>query len=168
MSDLRRRDGISKAKGCRWWCWPAPNTAPAAAAIGPPRERFCSGVRAVLAVSFERIHRSNLVGMGVLPLELPDGKTWQRLGLTGEETFDIVGLDDSLQPAAQLTVRAKAADGTVEGVRLPGADRHAGRAGLLPQRRHPADRAAEDARLRTAQSPRLAAAFSARWVLVSI
>ena len=75
---------------------------------------FLLGVRAVLAVSFERIHRSNLVGMGVLPLEFPAGKTWQSLGLTGEETFDIVGLDDSLQPAATLTVRAKAADGTVK------------------------------------------------------
>ncbi|HEX4145799.1 MAG TPA: aconitate hydratase AcnA [Pirellulales bacterium] len=73
---------------------------------------FLLGVRAVLAVSFERIHRSNLVGMGVLPLELPEGKTWRDLGLTGEEVFDVVGLDDSLQPAAQLTVRAKAADGT--------------------------------------------------------
>ena len=73
---------------------------------------FLLGVRAVLAVSFERIHRSNLVGMGVLPLELPEGKNWRDLGLTGEEVFDVVGLDDSLQPAAQLTVRAKAADGT--------------------------------------------------------
>ena len=60
---------------------------------------FLLGVRAVLAVSFERIHRSNLVGMGVLPLELPDGKNWRDLGLTGEEIFDIPGLDDSLQPA---------------------------------------------------------------------
>jgi aconitate hydratase len=73
---------------------------------------FLLGVRAVMAVSFERIHRSNLVGMGVLPLELPSGKSWCDLGLTGEEVFDVLGLDDSLQPAAQLTVRAKATDGT--------------------------------------------------------
>ncbi|MGO8691189.1 MAG: aconitate hydratase AcnA [Thermoguttaceae bacterium] len=70
------------------------------------------GVRAVLARSFERIHRSNLVGMGVLPLALPPGQTWQTLGLTGEETFDIPGLDDSLQPRAELTVSATAADGS--------------------------------------------------------
>ncbi len=75
---------------------------------------FLLGVRAVLAVSFERIHRSNLVGMGVLPLELPEGKNWRDLGLTGEEVFDVVGLDDSLEAGAELTVRAKAADGKVK------------------------------------------------------
>jgi aconitate hydratase len=70
------------------------------------------GVRAVLAAGFERIHRSNLVGMGVLPLELPAGKTWQSLGLTGEEVFDIPDLNNSLQPRGELTVRATAADGS--------------------------------------------------------
>ena len=59
------------------------------------------GVRAVLAVSFERIHRSNLVGMGVLPLEFRRARAWQSLGLTGEEVFDIHGLDDTLQPGAR-------------------------------------------------------------------
>jgi aconitate hydratase len=51
------------------------------------------GVRAVIAESFERIHRSNLVGMGILPLQLADGSTVESLGLTGEEVFDIVGLE---------------------------------------------------------------------------
>jgi aconitate hydratase len=51
------------------------------------------GVKAVLASSFERIHRSNLIGMGVLPLQFPDGRSADDLGLTGEETFDIVGVD---------------------------------------------------------------------------
>ncbi|HEV2972159.1 MAG TPA: aconitate hydratase AcnA [Pirellulales bacterium] len=69
------------------------------------------GVRAVLASSFERIHRSNLVGMGVLPLVLP--KPWQELGLTGEERFDIPA-DDSLKPRSTITVRAAAADGSVK------------------------------------------------------
>ncbi len=64
------------------------------------------GVRAVIAASYERIHRSNLVGMGVLPLEFADGQTWQSLGLAGEETFDILGLDDNLQPRSSVTVRA--------------------------------------------------------------
>ena len=59
---------------------------------------FLLGVRAVIAASYERIHRSNLVGMGVLPLELPAGQTWQTLGLTGEETLRHPGLDD--RPAA--------------------------------------------------------------------
>jgi aconitate hydratase len=54
------------------------------------------GVRAVIAVSFERIHRSNLVGMGVLPLQFPDGETAESLGLTGEEEFTITGLADPL------------------------------------------------------------------------
>jgi aconitate hydratase len=65
------------------------------------------GVRAVIAESFERIHRSNLVGMGLLPLELADGATRQSLGLTGFETYDIEGLGPDLVPRATLTVRAR-------------------------------------------------------------
>jgi aconitate hydratase len=64
------------------------------------------GVRAVIAASYERIHRSNLVGMGVLPLEFPAGQSWQSLGLTGEETYDILGIEESLQPRSQVTVQA--------------------------------------------------------------
>ena len=71
------------------------------------------GVRAVIAESFERIHRSNLVGMGVLPLEFTNGETRQTLGLTGFETFDIVGLSDEMKPKSVLTVRATADDGNV-------------------------------------------------------
>ncbi len=69
------------------------------------------GVRAVIASSFERIHRSNLVNMGVLPLEFPAGQTWKSLGLTGEETFEIAGLDDQLKPRSQITIHATAPDG---------------------------------------------------------
>ncbi|MCH2182547.1 MAG: aconitate hydratase AcnA [Mariniblastus sp.] len=65
------------------------------------------GVKAVIAASYERIHRSNLVGMGVLPLEFADSESWQSLGLTGHETFDIQGLDDDLQPRSSLTVVAQ-------------------------------------------------------------
>ena len=64
------------------------------------------GIRAVIASSFERIHRSNLVGMGILPLQLPAGQSWESLGLTGEETFDVPGLNDSLRPGCELTVCA--------------------------------------------------------------
>ncbi|MEV4421938.1 aconitate hydratase [Patulibacter sp. NPDC049589] len=69
------------------------------------------GVRAVITESFERIHRSNLVGMGVLPLQYPDGQTAESLGLTGEETFTITGLADALN-AGELpkTVHVKADD----------------------------------------------------------
>ena len=63
------------------------------------------GVRAVVAASFERIHRSNLVGMGVLPLQFKDGSSPQSLGFDGTETFDVVGLDESLQPQSELVLR---------------------------------------------------------------
>jgi aconitate hydratase len=72
------------------------------------------GVRAVIAESFERIHRSNLVGMGVLPLEFVDGATRVLLGLTGFETFAIEGLSDDMRPKSKLTVRATSADGAVK------------------------------------------------------
>ena len=70
------------------------------------------GVRAVLATSFERIHRSNLVGMGVLPLVLPE--SWQQLGLTGEETFDIPF--ENLVPRTTVVVKATRPDGTVQDI----------------------------------------------------
>ncbi len=65
------------------------------------------GVKAVIAASYERIHRSNLVGMGVLPLEFADSQSWKSLGLDGHETYDIQGLDDDLQPRSTVTVVAK-------------------------------------------------------------
>ena len=71
------------------------------------------GVKAVLAESFERIHRSNLVNMGVLPLEFKAGQTAASLKLTGRESYDIVGMADTLTHAGEVTVRATAADGTV-------------------------------------------------------
>ena len=71
------------------------------------------GVRAVIAESFERIHRSNLVGMGVLPLEFVDGQSRHSVGLTGFESFTIAGLDDSLMHRATLTVHATRVDGSI-------------------------------------------------------
>ena len=70
------------------------------------------GVRAVIAKSFERIHRSNLVGMGVLPLELEAGQGAETIGLTGRETFDIDGIASGLSPKKKLKVVATAEDGT--------------------------------------------------------
>ncbi|MEO7711786.1 MAG: aconitate hydratase [Gemmatimonadaceae bacterium] len=72
------------------------------------------GVRVVIAESFERIHRSNLVGMGVLPLEFTNGATRQSLALTGFERFDVQGLDASLAPRTLLTVKATANDGSAK------------------------------------------------------
>ncbi|PYO48420.1 MAG: aconitate hydratase AcnA, partial [Gemmatimonadetes bacterium] len=68
------------------------------------------GVRAVIAESFERIHRSNLVGMGVLPLEFMPGETRLTVGLTGYENFSIDGMNDDMKPRATLTVRARSSD----------------------------------------------------------
>ncbi|MCU0625431.1 MAG: aconitate hydratase AcnA [Gemmatimonadaceae bacterium] len=70
------------------------------------------GVRGVIAESFERIHRSNLVGMGVLPMEFVDGQTRQSLGLTGFEVYDIDGVGDGLAPRQLLTVTATGSDGS--------------------------------------------------------
>ncbi len=69
------------------------------------------GVKAVIAASYERIHRSNLVGMGILPLEFDGGQTWHSLGLTGRETFDIQGLNDDLVPRSTVQVVATTDDG---------------------------------------------------------
>jgi aconitate hydratase len=69
------------------------------------------GVRAVIAESYERIHRSNLVGMGVLPLEFEPGQSCRSLGLKGDETFDVDGLSESLEPRSVVHVTATARDG---------------------------------------------------------
>jgi aconitate hydratase len=74
------------------------------------------GVKAVVAQSFERIHRSNLVGMGVLPLQFKDGTTAQSLKLDGTETYDIVGLDANIKPQQDLTLKITRKDGAVENV----------------------------------------------------
>jgi aconitate hydratase len=74
------------------------------------------GVRVVVARSFERIHRSNLVGMGVLPLQFMEGVSAQTLKLDGTETYDVTGLDANLKPQQDLTLRVTRADGRVEDV----------------------------------------------------
>jgi aconitate hydratase len=71
------------------------------------------GVRAVIAESFERIHRSNLVGMGVLPLEFAEGQTRETLLLSGFESYEIDGLDEAMKVRAGLVVRAKSPDGVM-------------------------------------------------------
>jgi len=77
------------------------------AAKGP----FLQGVKAVIVESYERIHRSNLIGMGILPLQFAAGEDRNSLGLTGEEVYDIEGLDDDLQPGQELEIVAKGDDG---------------------------------------------------------
>jgi aconitate hydratase len=79
------------------------------AAKGP----MLQGVKAVIAESFERIHRSNLVGMGILPLKFVEGQNVEALGLTGEEVIDIEGLSDTMTPKAIVQARATKPDGSV-------------------------------------------------------
>ncbi len=109
------------------------------------------GVKAVIAESFERIHRSNLIGMGVLPLQFKDGQNAQSLGLTGKETFEIVGLNRGA--AKTVKVIAKGDDGKHHGVRGAPAHRYAEGTRLLPARRHSAIRTAA-ARRATARRPK--------------
>jgi aconitate hydratase len=76
------------------------------------------GVKVVVAQSFERIHRSNLVGMGVLPLQFKDGTTAQTLKLDGTETYDVIGLDTNIKPQQDLTLKITRKDGSVENVNV--------------------------------------------------
>ncbi len=78
------------------------------AAKGP----MLQGVKAVIAESFERIHRSNLVGMGILPLQFKEGQNAASLGLTGRETYDLLGIADNIKPRQELAVKAKREDGS--------------------------------------------------------
>jgi aconitate hydratase len=71
------------------------------------------GVKAVIAESFERIHRSNLVGMGVLPLRFTQGQNAESLSLDGSEVFDIEGVNDQIKPQSEVTVKAKKSNGDV-------------------------------------------------------
>jgi aconitate hydratase len=73
---------------------------------------YLQGIKAVIAESYERIHRSNLVGMGVLPLQFRPGESVGSLGLTGHEVFDIVGLAGELEPGKEVQVCARRADGS--------------------------------------------------------
>jgi len=79
---------------------------------------FLLGVRAVIAESFERIHRSNLVGMGVLPLQFPPGTDRLNLKLDGTETFDIIGLAAGLKPRQNLTLKIHRANGKSEDIQV--------------------------------------------------
>ena len=139
---LRRGDGVREGSGTPLVIVAGKEYGTGSSRDWAAKGTVLLGVRAVIAESFERIHRSNLVGMGVLPLEFTGGDTRQSLGLTGFETFDIDGLDDSLAPrrdAHREGHGARTARRSVHGA-LP--HRHAGGAQLLQERRHPALRAA--------------------------
>ena len=115
---------------------------PVRRATGPRRGPMLLGVRAVIAESYERIHRSNLVGMGILPLQFIDEA--DLMALKGDETFDILDLSDALKPGATVRVKATPSDGRRRArIQDAPAHRHAGRNRVLPQRRNLEDGAAE-------------------------
>lgn len=99
------------------------------------------GVRAVVAKSFERIHRSNLVGMGVLPFEFSSGEDAQTLGLDGTETFSILGLEGGIKPAQEAVLEISRADGSKSRADIKLRIDTPRRSGLLHVRRNPAARA---------------------------
>ncbi len=113
------------------------------AAKGP----YLLGIKAVIAESFERIHRSNLIGMGILPLEFEAGADRSTYALTGEEMYDITGIAKGITPRMQVHVKATDPQqrpfGGVQGAR---AHRHARRSRVLPPRRHLAVRVTPIAR----------------------
>ena len=76
------------------------------------------GIKAVIVESFERIHRSNLIGMGVLPLQFPAGVTRETLGMTGDEVINLTGLSDGVMPAMTVKAEISFADGRVEHIDL--------------------------------------------------
>lgn len=76
------------------------------------------GIRAVIAQSFERIHRSNLIGMGVVPLVFEEGQSWQTLGLKGDETVTIKGISSDMKPRQKFTAEIKMADGSAKQTQL--------------------------------------------------
>jgi aconitate hydratase 1 len=94
------------------------------------------GVKAVVAQSYERIHRSNLVGMGVLPLQFEEGTSAQSLGLDGSETFDVRGLSEEVKPREKLTLRITKADGATQEVPGNPPHRYSDRGRILPARRY--------------------------------
>ena len=76
------------------------------------------GIRAAIVESFERIHRSNLIGMGVLPLEFKKGVTRNTLSLDGSEIFDITGVENGIKPGMDVNCRIKRTDGATEDIKL--------------------------------------------------
>ena len=104
------------------------------------------GVKAVIAKSFERIHRNNLVGMGVLPCQFQGSDTAQSLGIKGDEEIDVIGITADIRPQQEVTLVIKRTRRQEAGSQGAAADRHANRGRLLQARRHPAIRAAGTAR----------------------
>ena len=113
------------AEGVPLVSWRARNMARARRATGRQKARCLLGIRAVIAESYERIHRSNLVGMGILPLQFLAEEDTDTLGLQGDEVFEIMGLPELLEAkfasGRQIRFRATGADGNVNEFQRAGA-----------------------------------------------
>ena len=140
--DLRRGDALQEPRSVPLVVFAGKEYGTGSSRDWAAKGTILLGVRAVIAQSFERIHRSNLVGMGVLPLVFEEGTSWQTLGLKGDEQVTIRGLHGELKPRQRLMAEIVAADGGAQARAADLPHRYARRARLLQERRHPAVRAA--------------------------
>ncbi len=111
------RPCATRAKACRWSIFAGKEYGTGSSRDWAAKGTRLLGVRAVIAQSFERIHRSNLVGMGVLPLVFEEGTSWQSLGLKGDEMVSISGIAD-LKPRQVVTAKIAFADGATKEIPL--------------------------------------------------
>ena len=131
--DLRRGDAVRRGGRRRSSCSRGKEYGSGSSRDWAAKGTSLLGVRAVIAESFERIHRSNLVGMGVLPLQFKDGESVASLGLTGREAFSIAGIADGETIPREVTVRADEQEFTAT-VRIdtPKEQRYYRHGGILP------------------------------------
>ena len=106
---------VTATRACPSLSWLVSNTATGRRVTGPRKAPTCLVFSAVIAGSFERIHRSNLVGMGVVPFTFKDGQSWESLAIKGDEQVTIRGFD-SLQPRKDMVAEITYADGTTKDV----------------------------------------------------
>ena len=160
-ADLRRGDALSSAERVPLVIFAGKEYGTGSSRDWAAKGTNLLGVRAVIAQSFERIHRSNLVGMGVLPLTFEEGTSWQTLGLKGDETVTIRGLAGGLKPRQTLTAEIAFADGNVKQVPLTCRIDTLDELEYFQERRHPALRAAPPRSLNGAPSGGLHGGFTA-------
>ena len=136
---LRRRDAVPRSEGAPLGVLAGKEYGSGSSRDWAAKGPALLGVRFVLAESFERIHRQNLVGMGILPLQYKPGESAESHGLTGRETFSILGLEIGIAPGQDATVAGHARGRVVGLVPGDGPDRSGGGGRDLRPRRHPAD-----------------------------
>ena len=152
-ADLRRGDAATRPTARRWSIIAGKEYGTGSSRDWAAKGTNLLGVRAVITESFERIHRSNLVGMGVLPLQFADGVDAPDARLDGDETFTITQRRRAPPAPGRRGRSSPAPTARVETFTDPLPDRYRQRAGIFPQRRHPAVRAAEAGGVASAPLP---------------